>query len=70
MSRSSGEQAFARQIARLRKVAAELQARDPEGAAACLFAASVLGSLPRDTGVAPEPIELPLDALPARSLCN
>lgn len=51
--------AFTRQIARLRRVAARLQAQDPEGAAACLFAASVLSNLPQDTGVGGERIDLP-----------
>jgi hypothetical protein len=51
--------AFARQIERLRRVAAELRGHDPEGAAACLFAASVLSSLPRNSGAGGEPIDLP-----------
>jgi hypothetical protein len=51
--------AFSRQIARLRRVAAQLERHDPEGAAACLFAASVLSSLPQNTGVGGDPIDLP-----------
>ena len=42
---------FDRQVAELRRVASEIRARDPEGAAACLFAASVLTSMPGDQGV-------------------
>lgn len=46
--------AFKRQVERLRRVASDLRHRDPEGAAACLFAASVLSHLPQETGVASE----------------
>jgi hypothetical protein len=42
---------FDRQVAELRRVASEIRARDPEGAAACLFAASVLTSMPGDQGL-------------------
>lgn len=42
---------FDRQVAELRRVASEIRTHDPEGAAACLFAASVLTSMPNDEGV-------------------
>ncbi|MBK1668320.1 hypothetical protein CKO28_09765 [Rhodovibrio sodomensis] len=42
---------FDRQVAELRRVASEIRTYDPEGAAACLFAASVLMSIPGDQGV-------------------
>jgi hypothetical protein len=42
---------FDRQVAELRRVASEIRTNDPEGAAACLFAASVLTSMPGDQGV-------------------
>ena len=42
---------FDRQVAELRRVASDIRANDPEGAAACLFAASVLTSMPGDQGV-------------------
>jgi hypothetical protein len=42
---------FDRQVAELRRVASEIRKNDPEGAAACLFAASVLTSMPGDQGV-------------------
>ena len=42
---------FDRQVAELRRVASDIGSHDPEGAAACLFAASVLRSMPGDQGV-------------------
>ena len=42
---------FDRQVGELRRVAADIRSHDPEGAAACLFAASVLSSMPGDQGV-------------------
>lgn len=42
---------FDRQVAELRRVASEIRKTDPKGAAACLFAASVLTSMPGDQGV-------------------
>lgn len=42
---------FDRQVAELRRIATEIRMHDPEGAAACLFAASVLSSMPGDQGV-------------------
>lgn len=53
---------FTRQVERLRKLAGELQAQDPEGAAACLFAASVLSNLPQSAGV-PVPTADPVSEL-------
>jgi hypothetical protein len=51
MPNRSASPVFDRQIAELRRVAANIRAEDPEGAAACLFAASVLSYLPADYGV-------------------
>jgi hypothetical protein len=42
---------FDRQVAELRRVASDIRSSDPEGAAACLFAASVLSSMPGDQGI-------------------
>jgi len=42
---------FDRQVTELRRVAGDIGAHDPEGAAACLFAASVLSSTSDDQGL-------------------
>ncbi|WP_156092666.1 hypothetical protein [Rhodovibrio salinarum] len=52
---------FSRQVAELRRVASDIRTHDPEGAAACLFAASVLRSMPGDQGLGwPGPSDVPL----------
>lgn len=62
--RSNGTGAsFRRQVERLRRVAGELQHTDPEGAAACLFAASVLSHMPQSTGIPTEIVEWPTDEM-------